>query len=312
MMNYTEYLNNTDYDLSTEKLFSLPFNTRLIKPEIKGIVDGVYHCSNERLNSYFKDLNLKESRIATVGSSGDQTLNALFYGAKDITIIDANILSKPYIEYKIAMIKNLDFATFKLHLGKFSMFNWKIYAKISHDLPRDVQQFFDELMLNQDDNGRDFDEGYLTDSLIRNNLFHTPCNDYDKPEENLFFNNENDYKKLKEILVEKNFKINYIIADITKFPHKLTGKFDYIFLSNIYNYYEDVASLNKIIKQLYSKINVGGAIQYNYVFFKNDKSMNLISKLAKLKELPSTIEKDVHLVYFLEKDKKSNSLDLNI
>ena len=201
-----KYLTNPDYDLLGEKLLTMPdFNAEdyELGEEIKS---KVYHCSNERLNAYFKDLNLNNSKIATVGSSGDQVLNAIFYGAKDITLIDANIFTRAYFEYKTAMIKNLDYAEFKSILGRFEMFNWKTYSKISHDLSPRSKMFFDELMLNQDDNDHDYDEGYLTDSLIRNNLLHTPCNNQDTVEENLFYNNEEDYLKLKNLLIENNFK----------------------------------------------------------------------------------------------------------
>ena len=205
-----KYLTIPDYDLLGETLLTMPdFDNEEVElsEEIKS---KVYHCSNERLNAYFKDLNLKNARIATVGSSGDQVLNAIFYGAKDITLIDANIFTRAYFEYKTAMIKNFDFDEFKYHLGMFSMFNWKTYSKISHNLSKRTKQFFDELMLNQDDNGHDYDEGYLTDSLIRNNLFHTPCHNYDFVEENLFYNNKEDYLKLKQLLIKNDFKLTII------------------------------------------------------------------------------------------------------
>ena len=182
-----KYLTNPDYDLLGETLLAMPeYDSFSPDFNVEKVVKKVYHCSNEKLNAYFKDLNLKGSRIATVGSSGDQVLNAIFYGAKDITLIDANIFTRAYFEYKTAMIKNLNFDEFKSNLGMFSMFNWKIYSKISHDLSKRTKLFFDELMLNQDDKGHDYDEGYLTDSLIRNNLFHSPCHNYDRKDEKLF------------------------------------------------------------------------------------------------------------------------------
>ena len=308
----THYLINPDYDVLTEQLFNMPYNHQFDKTA-EEIKSRVYHCSNERLNSYFKDLNLKNARIATVGSSGDQVLNAIFYGAKDITLIDANIFIRAYVEYKIAMIKNLDFKTFTHHLGRFSMFNWKTYSKISHDLSPTTQQFFDELMLNQDDNGHDSDEGYLTDSLIRNNLFHTPCYNFNTKEENLFYNNEEDFNKLKYLLTKNEYTLNFINADITKFPSELKGTFDYIFLSNIYEYVDNSTML-PIIKKLYKKLNNGGAIQYYYTYGTNVKGENLISKLARYKRLSAphaTIESSHH-VYFLEKQSEQNFEDLSI
>ena len=79
-----ECLNSSDFDLLGEKLLAMPDFDSCEYEMNEEVKSKVYHCSNERLNSYFKNLKLKESRIATVGSSGDQVLNSIFYGAKDI------------------------------------------------------------------------------------------------------------------------------------------------------------------------------------------------------------------------------------
>lgn len=308
----TNNLTNANYDVLTEQLFGTPFNTRIYYDNSKSVTDGVYHCSNERLNSYFKDLNLLNARIATVGSSGDQALNAIFYGAKDVTLIDGNIFTHAYVEYKIAMIKNLDFKTFKQHLGKFSMFNWKTYSLISHDLSKEIQQFFDEIMLNQDDHGHDYDEGYLTDSLVRNNLFHTPCHDFDSEIENLFYNNSEDYVKLQTLLKKQNFTLRFVTADVQDFPKKLKGKFDYIFLSNIFPYVDKNVMID-VINKLLKKINPNGEIQYNYTFHCIPKPENMISKLAYLKTLESpNINESKHLVYFIKKSENKKIDEINV
>lgn len=301
-----KYLTNHDFDLLSETLLTMPDFENEEYELSKEIKSKVYHCSNERLNAYFKDLKLKDSRVATVGSSGDQVLNAIFYGAKDITLIDANIFTKAYYEYKVAMIKNLDFKTFTHHLGRFSMFNWKTYSKISHDLSNKTKQFFDELMLNQDDNGHDYDEGYLTDSLIRNNLFHTPCTDHDSVQENLFYNNEKDYLKLKELLIKNDFELKFINAELKEFPSKLKGEFDFIFLSNIYDYVDTNVFL-KILNKLHKKIKVGGKIQYHYEF--NTFNINLIAKTAYSKILQKPridYFETEHLVHFIDKTEDEN------
>lgn len=325
-----KYPTNLDYDLLGEKFLTMPnFNKgeHTLAEEVKS---KVFHCSNERLNAYFKNLKLQNSRIATVGSSGDQVLNAIFYGSKDITLIDANIFTQAYLEYKIAMIKNLDFLTFKNHLGMFSMFNWKTYSLISHDLSVETQQFFDELMLNQDNRGRFYDEGYLTDSLIRNTLFHTPCYEHDSKEENLFYNNGRDYLKLKELLIKNNFKLTFIVEDVKNFHKALTGEFDYIFLSNIYDYVNQYHMKN-IINNLYQKLKAGGKIQYHYSFNPPERILtksknysktkkiiktyaNLITKTAHLIELkqPEGSDESSHCVYFITRPKNANSQDLNI
>jgi len=325
------YLTNPDYDLLGETLLTMPeYDAFSSDFGVKEVINKVYHCSNERLNAYFKDLNLNGARIATVGSSGDQVLNAIFYGAKDITLIDANIFTRAYFEYKTAMIKNLDYVEFMSMLGSFSMFNWKTYSKISHDISPRSKRFFDELMLNQDDHGHNYDEGYLTDSLIRNNLFHTPCHYYNTEEENLFYNNQEDYLKLKKLLLEKDYKLTIINAELKEFPSKLKGEFDYIFLSNIYDYV-DKDLIISVVNKLYKKIKVGGSIQYHYQFgipeyfynksddFATSKNLsktneNLIRKTAYAKQIKTIVPRleNDHYVYFIEKTENENSLELNI
>ena len=185
-------------------------------------------------------------------------------------------------------------------------------------------------MLDQDDNGHDYDEGYLTDSMIRNNLFHTPCHNYDFVEENLFYNNEEDYLKLRQVLIENNFKLTIINAELKEFPSKLKGEFDYIFLSNIYDYV-DKDFIISIISKLYKKLNNGGAIQYHYELgfpehkcvkskdFDKTKNWimvnaNLITKKAYLKTLekPKNTYQFPHQVYFIDKKEIEDSLELNI
>ena len=60
---------NQDYDILTEELFGAPFNPSIIKSNRKEITEGVYYCSNERLNSYFKDLKLKQNNSSLFLSS---------------------------------------------------------------------------------------------------------------------------------------------------------------------------------------------------------------------------------------------------
>lgn len=305
-----EFLNNPDYDILTEQLFNA---MKKEQKDVDDITTLVYHCSNERLNAYFKNLNLKNARVATVGSSGDQVLNSIFYGAKDVTLIDANIMSQAYVEYKIAMIKNLEFTEFKDLLGRFKMFNWKTYSKISHDLSKPIQQFFDELIINQESGDYFPDEGYFTDGVIRNNLFHVPCFTLDDLEENLFYNNNKDYNTLKRKLQQNKFKLHYIVADIKEFPTKLKGKFNYIFLSNIFAYI-DFKDFNTIVTKLYKKINDGGSIQlhYNFGTFETQKESLLSKKTRKqtLKLSKPSAELN-HVVYFIDKPTKEKSNELN-
>ena len=64
----------------------------------------VYPFTNEMLSSYLPKLKLKNKKILTVGSSGDQAFNALLLGAKDITVLDISPYSKEFIKIKKDLI----------------------------------------------------------------------------------------------------------------------------------------------------------------------------------------------------------------
>ena len=61
---------------------------------IESIKNSVVEVDKLRDIENITNLNLKNKSVLTVGSSGDQALNAILSGAKDITIIDANIFTK--------------------------------------------------------------------------------------------------------------------------------------------------------------------------------------------------------------------------
>ena len=69
----------------------------------------IYTFTTENISGYLEYFDLKDRKLLTVGSSGDQVLNASFYGAKDITLYDINSFSKFYLYLKIAAIITLNY-----------------------------------------------------------------------------------------------------------------------------------------------------------------------------------------------------------
>ena len=65
----------------------------------KGFLE-VYPFATENVLEYFARLNLENQSVLTVGSSLDQLFNAVFYGAKEITVFDMNPHVKKYFEIK--------------------------------------------------------------------------------------------------------------------------------------------------------------------------------------------------------------------
>lgn len=247
----------------------------------------IYDMSNEDLISYMHLLDMRDKKVATAGSSGDQLLNAIYYGAKDITLIDGNPYARAYIEYKIAMIKNMDLDEFSSYFDydETFMFNYKTYRKISHDLSKPVQIFWDKLILEQ---GTDFNIRVATDFQIHATLINQTARFHNS----VFYVNNHLYKMLQDKLINGDYNINYITCDYNDFSKLLDGKYDVIMLSNIFDYCDDNNFANTLKRLYKNNLNAGGKIQYHYDFHmkSGDKLLDYFNK----KKYRKLIEKIPH------------------
>lgn len=196
-----------------------------------GEYSRIYTFTTENISDYLKHFQLKNKSLLTVGSSGDQVLNAFYHGARDITLFDINPYAKYYTYLKISAIISLTYTEFKVFFFKHGekiyynrhMFNKKLYQKLSPTLRMlDYESFlfFDEIF------------NTYTPSEIRDSLF----NDDELRNKvikgfNVYLRDEESYNKLKEIIRGISFK--YIHGDIYK--DEIPGTYDNIFLSNISN-----------------------------------------------------------------------------
>ena len=218
--------------------------------------EKIYPFSNENVYDMMSKLDMKNKRILTVGSSGDQVLHAALLGAADITLIDSNPFSKLYTELKIAAIKNLPMADTYNYFTKSHLLSPSIYSKISHDLSLESREFWDHIMslpllkkrkfirefahIKFDLRGKDTTK-YLLDPVS--------------------------YYTLRKKLTTTN--IHYVEADLHEFQSKATGTYDYIFLSNIFDYIKDHDDFFDTVTTLgKTKLRKGGKLQVNYDFIK--------------------------------------------
>ncbi|MBE7082616.1 MAG: DUF3419 family protein [Clostridiales bacterium] len=257
-----DYLNNKDYSLPLEQFFYQD----IFPNSDNETIDRVYAFSNECLDDFFVHFIFKDKRVLTVGSSGDQAINAISRGAKDVTIIDANIFTQAYTEYKISAIKNLTFEEFKkAFLEDQNPFDWQIYAKISHDLSSDSQMIWDVIVLNQDNPL----ETHAT--LIHQTYRGVMAT-------SRFYKSEKEYKRLQKKLID--CKIKYICSEFTKFPEYVDGKYDIVLFSNIFAYFSKrPKAFKKVIDEFYENhLSTGGKMQINYSF---DQNSEIVKKLFK-------------------------------
>ena len=62
--------------------------------------EKVYPFTTEDIFSYFSKLDFKDKSVFTVGSSGDQVFNAIFCGAREVTLFDINPNVEKFFQQK--------------------------------------------------------------------------------------------------------------------------------------------------------------------------------------------------------------------
>lgn len=227
------------------------------KDKINTTTEYAYPFSNEPLYKEFEHLDFKGKSVATVGSSGDQLLTAIFGGAKKVTLIDGCQIAQPIVELKIAAIKNMDYFEFMDYWEELDVLNYNVYSKISHCLSDKSKLFWDTLILD-----------YIDDiSELKYKLFHLPvketlyyaCNSF-------IYDNEDNFKILKKKLEKCGIK--FITTEFHNFDKKLKGKYDYIFLSNIYDYVKSDEYYEVVNKLYKNNLNEKGKMQIDFQFGK--------------------------------------------
>lgn len=236
-------------------------------------IDGIFPYSNEgiadSIKAYYNIENnneekrdfLKGKSVATVGSSGDQLLSSILYGAKDVTLIDGNPLSQVFIELKIAAIKNLSMYEYLDYINDKNIFNKEYYNKISKDLSFEVKNFWDffinKIDINKDDKLKQKVTNAFFTILEYDNADKFSCD---------YCRNLCDYMLLKSRL-KNGVKIDYKIADFNDFSKELgEKKFDLIMLSNIAAYVPYTLFSCGVDDLISNNLKPNGKIQIGYIY----------------------------------------------
>lgn len=184
---------------------------------------SVYPFTTENIAGYMGDLNLKGKKIITVTGSGDHVINAISRGATDITTFDINPLTKYYLDLKLATIKNFSYHNYLYtFLYRGIDLNSKQISKF--DMPDDSKNFWLEKLSIFNDSWFALRKSpsIFNVELIDPNLV-SQCN--------LYFD-EYIYDEIKKKLNKVN--ISFIQTDLKELS--LKNQYDYMFLSNIFDY----------------------------------------------------------------------------
>lgn len=252
------------YENSLNKVIKF-FNGNILSDET---FFKVYSFTTENISEYIKYFDLINKKLLTVGSSGDQILNAYYYGARDITLFDINEFSKYYIYLKISAIISLDYLEFQKFFFKHgydidedyynkNRFNKDIFNTFKSTLrlfDYEAYLFFDELFSNY--SLRNKSDYLFDDDEDRNRVIRGF---------NIYLKDEESYNKLKNKLKSISFK--FINGDI--FKDNINGLYDNIFLSNLCTWYS-INELKELIEKMdKNNLNINGSMLICYLYYTN-------------------------------------------
>ena len=231
--------------------------------ECRGFFSKIYPFITENINGYISNFQLKNKSLLTVGSSGDQVLNAIAEGCKDISVIDVNPYTKYYYYLKAAGIIALNKEDFFLFFrykdypipfnDNQNVFHKELYQKISPILKYlDTESFLFWNSLFTKFSGREV-RRYLFQADEEQNKTITSCN--------LYLQSEKNYHNLKSNL--EKVKPTFIKGNIIN--HQLDRNYDNIWLSNIGSYLTE-EDIQKVAETFPNHLEDNGQLLISYLY----------------------------------------------
>jgi hypothetical protein len=224
----------------------------------------IYSFTTENISGYIDLFDLKNKSLLTVGSSGDQVINAILNGCSDISVVDINIYTKYYYYLKIAAILCLE----REELFKFLkytdypiiffnnplVFNEKYFNRISDTLKEISPEsfiFWNSLFSS------------FNRTTIRENMFSSDEVDPNSLSRiNNYLKDDSSYLSAREKILE--VRPNFIKGDIFKLES--SKKFDNIWLSNIGAYIKNNDKLTHVISKVDSNLHKDGQLLISYLY----------------------------------------------
>ena len=235
----------------------------------------IYIKSNERIEEYTKYLRNKKDVLSVI-ASGDQIINMILNGSKNIDAFDISVFPKYYL---------------KLKLGALKCLSREEYLDFFYRLDKDDEEYddmyYDLIRYNLDDITKDFWSSlidfYDWKEITSSPLFSSEEIDVNDAIIQNEYLEKNKYSKLKNMV--DNTKINTYDGNI--FDLEFKDKYDLIYLSNII-YYNDINNYKELMDSY--KLNPNGII-LSYLYNSLNKIDDYFSDDS----------------YYVEKFKKNNA-----
>lgn len=223
----------------------------------------IYPFTTENISGYINYFDLLNKSLLTVGSSGDQVINAIMHGCKEITLLDINPYVKYYYYLKASAIICLSYDEYILffkhnHYPDAFSYNKEAFNKELFNKLKDTLRIMDyESYLFWDELIQNFKGSKVRRKLFSNDESNTKiiksCNPY-------LINQEN-YESTKD-QIKKVFP-TFIIEDLHEV--NLQKKYDNIWLSNI-AMYKKMQQVLSFVYQLDNNLNENGKLLISYLY----------------------------------------------
>jgi len=247
----------------------------------------IYPFTTENISAYLPLFDFVDKSLLTVCSSGDQALNAILCGSKDITVFDICPFAKEYFYLKKAAIETLTiqeflrFFCYKDYPVTFfdnkNAFDIRIYMKLRDALKNDSEEteyFWSELFKK------------YSSIRVRNSLFSFDENKYKLIKlMNNYLKNDDAYNKLRDKFNAADIK--FISGDI--FNDNIDGSFDNVFLSNLGSYY-NLVEIRNLFDKILVNLNDDGRMMIAYLYETDLLSDDYMEGEAEIYNIPKVLK----------------------
>ena len=208
----------------------------------------VYPFTTEDISSYFEYLELDQTSVLTVGSSGDQALNAILSGAKEVTLYDLNPDTHEFVESKVDMLLNSSY-----------------------------QDFYSNIM--NDNNFKYFDDKFPLESLVKMNTYMSSEEKFNELKDKLYNANLNYITgDIYDFSFVNDTYDRIILSNATQRDYYLG------YLNNPDDKHEQRRFFHDAFKRWHSKLNHNGIIQLAYLYSKDAQIQELYNMVCALDE----------------------------
>ena len=189
----------------------------------------IYKTTNENMSNpnYKSQMKDREKQLSVIGS-GDQIINSILLGAKEIDAFDISRFPKYFLDLKLAAIKLLSYEEYvEFFFGK-NVFDKKNYNRIVDSLEGDSKIFWSLIA-----NTRMFSKTPQPKEVYNSSLFTGEIIPQRVIRLNPYLEKES-YNRLKHLIDE--VRIHYITGNILHLGEKIKKDYDFVNLSNICMY----------------------------------------------------------------------------